>query len=163
MGYSGKQVAAGAGIAAVALLLASDEADAQAVLEGEQRPVMALRIAAQDLGSGVMADGVLSPGETPPPQHVAPEGSATPSDGDPTTTDPRDPGGSQTTTPDEQQHVEETSDSWEDAGLIDGDNEVESESGGSGPNIGSADDPENRLNDTDGDGEADSIDLRGLY
>lgn len=155
--FSGKQVAVGGGLGVLALLAMSDSVDAGEVLRGEAPLGESVRMAAEEAGD------TFDFTETPPDQHVAPGGIAEPSDGGPTTTDPRDPGGSQTTTPSEQEAIDETTDAWEEGGIIDGDNEVESRSGGSGPNIDAADDPENRLNDTDGDGEADSIDLGGLY
>lgn len=58
-------------------------------------------------------------GETPPEQHVAPEGTAEPSDGNPLTTDPRDPGGSQTNTPYEEQVQDDATDAFADEGIID--------------------------------------------
>jgi hypothetical protein len=78
------------------------------------------------------------------------------SSGDPTggTTDPYDPGGSQTTTPDEEEVQDsiDESDAWDDVDTDYGGG------GGSGPNIDSADTADGvSLNDSDGDGEADSI------
>lgn len=150
--YSGKQVAVGGGIAALALLAASDSVEAEAVLRGDQPLGQSLRTAVEEAGD------TFDFTETPPAEHVAPGGVAEPSDGDPTTSDPRDPGGSQTTTPSEEETIEETTENWEDAGVIDGDNQVESESGGSGPDIGTVEPADGiTLNDDDGDGEVDSI------
>jgi hypothetical protein len=160
--FTGKQIAAGGGIAVLALLATSDSVDAGAVLRGEE-PLgesvqTAVNEARDDASSTDLIGDTFDFTDTPPAEHVAPGGVAEPSDGDPTTTDPRDPGGSQTNTPSEEQAQEETSDDWEDAGIIDGDNQVESESGGSGPDIGTVEPADGvTLNDSDGDGEVDSI------
>jgi hypothetical protein len=86
------------------------------------------------------------------------QGSSSPSAG--VDTGEGDDAGSTETTASEQDTLDDidSSPAWEGV-----DTDAGGSSGGSGPNIDAADDPENRLNDTDGDGEADSIDLSGLY